>query len=162
MDGANMNAQVGWTSPAYLGADVCHLNMHKTFCIPHGGGGPGMGPIGVKAHLAPFLPADSFYDRSNFLTNISLSWIVETASGPVSSAPYGSASILPISIAYIWGLGKEGLAKATAVSILTANYLVSRLKDHYKILYRGQNNLVAHEFIIDIRPIKVELIGSKR
>jgi len=142
MDGANMNAQVGWTSPAFLGADVCHLNMHKTFCIPHGGGGPGMGPIGVKAHLAPYLPLDSYFDNK------------PTNSGAVAAAPYGSASILPISIAYIWGLGKEGLRKATAVGILAANYLVSRLKNHYKILYTGQNGLVAHEFIVDIRPIK--------
>jgi glycine dehydrogenase len=142
MDGANMNAQVGWTSPAFLGADVCHLNMHKTFCIPHGGGGPGMGPIGVKAHLAPYLPLNSYYDKT------------AANSGAVSAAPYGSASILPISIAYIWGLGKDGLRKATAVGILAANYMAERLKNHYKILYKGQNGRVAHEFIIDIRPIK--------
>jgi glycine dehydrogenase len=142
MDGANMNAQVGWTSPAFLGADVCHLNMHKTFCIPHGGGGPGMGPIGVRAHLAPFLPGHGHFEEKG------------QTSGPVTSAPYGSASILPISIAYIWGLGKEGLTKATATAILAANYLASRLKDHYKILYKGQNGHVAHELILDIRPIK--------
>jgi len=142
MDGANMNAQVGWTSPAFLGADVCHLNMHKTFCIPHGGGGPGMGPIGVRAHLAPYLPCNSYYDKT------------AENSGAVSAAPYGSASILPISIAYIWGLGQDGLRKATAVGILAANYLVERLSSHYKILYRGQNGRVAHEFILDIRPIK--------
>ena len=155
MDGANMNAQVGWTSPAFLGADVCHLNMHKTFCIPHGGGGPGMGPIGVKAHLAPFLPGHFFFEESKKIQKINLNSIGGDNSGAVAAAPFGSASILPISIAYIWGLGKEGLAKSTAVSILAANYMAHRLKDHYKILYQGQNGRVAHEFIIDIRPIKV-------
>jgi len=140
MDGANMNAQCGWTSPGFLGADVCHLNLHKTFCIPHGGGGPGMGPIGVKAHLAPYLPGRK--------------------SGAVSAAPYGSASILPISIAYIWALGKEGIKKSTAVSILAANYIAERLKPYYNILYTGNNGKVAHEFLLDFRPIKVDFSTS--
>ncbi|MEP0367830.1 MAG: aminomethyl-transferring glycine dehydrogenase [Cyclobacteriaceae bacterium] len=134
MDGANMNAQVGLTSPAMIGADVCHLNLHKTFCIPHGGGGPGMGPIGVATHLIPFLPGNC-----------------ETA---VSSAPYSSASILPISHAYIAMMGAEGLTKATKVAILNANYIAARLKDHYPILYSNKNGRNAHELIIDCREFK--------
>ena len=148
MDGANLNALVGLVWPADLGADVSHINLHKTFCIPHGGGGPGMGPIGVRAHLTPFLPghpvvADANpYDRG------------ETSIGAVSAAPWGSAGILPISWAYMKMMGHEGLLRATQVAILNANYVAARLDPHYPVLYRGQNGLVAHECIIDLRPIK--------
>jgi glycine dehydrogenase len=141
MDGANMNAQVGLTAPGLIGADVCHLNLHKTFAIPHGGGGPGMGPICVKAHLAPFLPGHVFEG---------------TAGAPhaVSAAPFGSASILLISYAYIRMLGAEGVKKATEVAILNANYMRARLKDAYDILYTGTGGTCAHEFIVDLRPFK--------
>ncbi len=144
LDGANMNAQVGVTSPGYIGADVSHLNLHKTFCIPHGGGGPGMGPIGVKQHLAPFLP------------NHSVIKIDDTAAdnGAVSAAPYGSASILPISWMYIVMMGSRGLREATEVAILNANYMAKQLSKHYPILYKGRNDRVAHECIIDLRPLK--------
>ena len=138
MDGANMNAQVGLTSPGLIGADVCHLNLHKTFAIPHGGGGPGMGPICVKAHLAPHLPG---HTQLNTV-------------GAVSAAPYGSASILLISYAYIRLLGSEGLRKATEYAILNANYMKARLKRDYEILYTGHNGTCAHEFIVDLRPFK--------
>jgi glycine dehydrogenase len=141
MDGANMNAQVGLTRPAEIGADVCHLNLHKTFCIPHGGGGPGMGPIAVAPHLAPFLPARP-------------GWGPEAVVGPVSAAPYGSASILTISWMYIALMGGEGLTKATQVAILNANYMASRLGGHYKVLFRGKRGRVAHEFILDTRPFR--------
>ncbi len=144
MDGANMNAQVGITSPGYIGSDVSHLNLHKTFCIPHGGGGPGMGPIGVKSHLAPFLP-------NHTVVNI------ETAGkdcGAVSAAPWGSASILPISYMYIKMMGSAGLRKATEVAILNANYVAKALEGHYNVLYKGRNGRVAHECIIDLRPLK--------
>lgn len=143
MDGANMNAQVGLTSPAMIGADVCHLNLHKTFCIPHGGGGPGVGPIGVAEHLVPFLPGHPF-------ANIG----TEQSIGPVSAAPWGSASILIISYAYILLMGTEGLTNATKVAILNANYIKARLKDHYKALYSGKNDRVAHELIFDTREFK--------
>ncbi|WAJ69160.1 aminomethyl-transferring glycine dehydrogenase [Catenovulum adriaticum] len=144
MDGANMNAQVGITSPGFIGSDVSHLNLHKTFCIPHGGGGPGMGPIGVKSHLAPFLP-------DHPVVNV----VKENAdNGAVSAAPWGSASILPISWVYIALMGAKGLRKATEVAILNANYIATKLADHYPILYRGQNSRVAHECIIDLRPLK--------
>jgi len=145
MDGANMNAQVGLTSPGHIGADVCHLNLHKTFCIPHGGGGPGMGPIGVAAHLAPFLPGHPVVRP---MTSTS------QAIGPVSSAPYGSASILPISWVYIALMGAEGLTRATQVAILNANYMAKRLEGHYPVLYTGRNGRVAHEFIIDCRHLE--------
>jgi glycine dehydrogenase len=141
MDGANMNAQVGLTSPAAIGADVCHLNLHKTFCIPHGGGGPGVGPIAVAAHLAPFLPNHPFVAAAG----------PGSGPGPVASAPWGSAGILPIAYAYIAMMGREGLTRATQVAILNANYVAHRLKDHYPILYVGANGLVAHECIIDCR-----------
>jgi glycine dehydrogenase len=142
MDGANMNAQVGLTRPGDIGADVCHLNLHKTFCIPHGGGGPGMGPIGVAAHLVPFLPGHPLAapDASGV--------------GAVSAAPHGSASILPISWVYIALMGPEGLAKATSVAILNANYMAKRLEGHYEVLYTGSHGRVAHEFILDARPLK--------
>jgi glycine dehydrogenase len=143
MDGANMNAQVGLCRPGDIGADVCHLNLHKTFCIPHGGGGPGMGPIGVGAHLAPFLPGHPLRAVGG-----------EHAIGPVSAAPYGSASILTISWMYIMMMGAEGLTKATKVAILNANYMAKRLEKHFPILYTGKNGTVAHEFIIDLRRFK--------
>jgi glycine dehydrogenase len=141
MDGANMNAQVGLTSPGAIHADVCHLNLHKTFAIPHGGGGPGMGPICVNESLAPFLPGHP--SENHPLKN-----------GPVSAAPYGSASILLISYAYIKLLGKKGLKDATIYAILNSNYIKSRLESHYSILYTGENGRTAHELIIDLRPFK--------
>ena len=144
LDGANMNAQVGVTSPGYVGADVSHLNLHKTFCIPHGGGGPGMGPIGVKKHLAPFLPNHSVVPIHGTGLN----------NGAVSAAPFGSASILPISWMYIVMMGSRGLREATEVAILNANYIAKKLSGHYPILYKGRNDRVAHECIIDLRPLK--------
>ena len=144
MDGANMNAQVGVTSPGFIGSDVSHLNLHKTFCIPHGGGGPGVGPIGVKSHLAPFMPNHSVINVPG--TNIN--------NGAVSAAPYGSAAILPISWAYITMMGSEGLKQATEMAIVNANYLTHELSQHFPILYRGRNNRVAHECIVDLRPLK--------
>jgi glycine dehydrogenase len=141
MDGANMNAQVGLTSPASIGADVCHLNLHKTFCIPHGGGGPGIGPIGVAAHLAPFLPNHPLRADAGPVTGI----------GPVAAAPFGSALILPISYAYIRMMGAAGLKRATEVAILSANYIAHRLRESYPILYAGPGGMVAHECIIDCR-----------
>lgn len=136
MDGANMNAQVGLTSPGKIGADVCHLNLHKTFCIPHGGGGPGVGPIGVTQHLVPYLPGHE---------------LLESPEGAVSSSPWGSASICTISWMYIRMMGDAGLRKATEIAILNANYVAARLKDHFPVLYTGKNGLVAHECIIDLR-----------
>ncbi len=137
MDGANMNAQVGLTSPASIGADVCHLNLHKTFCIPHGGGGPGVGPICVKEHLAPFLPQSTIGGKN-----------------AISNAPYGSASICLISYAYIKMMGSNGLKKATQIAILNANYIANELKEHYEILFKNKNNLVAHELIINCKTFK--------
>ena len=148
MDGANMNAQVGVTSPGFIGSDVSHLNLHKTFCIPHGGGGPGMGPIGVKAHLAPFLPNHQVVGVENSGDD------QVREHGAVSAAPWGSASILPISYMYIKMMGGEGLKKATEVAMLNANYVANKLSGHYPILYRGRNDRVAHECIIDLRPLK--------
>ncbi|MEZ4431074.1 MAG: aminomethyl-transferring glycine dehydrogenase [bacterium] len=145
MDGANMNAQVGLTRPGDMGADVCHLNLHKTFCIPHGGGGPGMGPIGVAAHLAPFLPGHPVTGLGG-----------DKAIGPVSAAPYGSPSILPISHTYIAMMGPIGLKAATETAILNANYMAKRLSGHYDILYTGARGRVAHEFILDCRRFKDE------
>jgi glycine dehydrogenase len=142
-DGANMNAMVGLARPGDIGADVCHLNLHKTFCIPHGGGGPGMGPIGVAKHLVPFLPG-------NPVVNVGGSESV----GAVSAAPWGSASILPISMMYIDMMGGDGLTMATKVAILNANYVAQRLEEHYPVLYKGQNGMIAHECIIDPRPLK--------
>lgn len=144
LDGANMNAQVGITTPGYIGADVSHLNLHKTFCIPHGGGGPGMGPIGVKAHLAPFVPGHSVVQIDGMLTQ----------QGAVSAAPFGSASILPISWMYIRMMGAEGLKQASSVAILNANYIARRLQSAYPVLYSGRDGRVAHECILDIRPLK--------
>ncbi len=147
MDGANMNAQVGLCSPGDIGADVCHLNLHKTFCIPHGGGGPGVGPIGVAAHLVPFLPGHS-------LVNMNEEQSGEKRIGAVASAPWGSASILPISWMYIQMMGPTGLKQASEVAILSANYIAKRLEGHYDILYKGSSGLVAHECIIDLREFK--------
>ena len=140
MDGANMNAQVGLCSPGDIGADVCHLNLHKTFAIPHGGGGPGVGPIAVAEHLASFLPGHPLIEQSS-----------EQAIGPVSAAPWGSAGVLPISWLYIMLMGEPGLKKATQVAILNANYMAKRLSEHYPIVYTGANGRVAHEFIVDLR-----------
>ena len=154
MDGANMNAQVGLCRPGDIGADVCHLNLHKTFCIPHGGGGPGMGPIAVAAHLAPFLPGNPVSGD-------------DSAVGPVSAAPWGSASILPISWMYIAMMGAAGLTKATQVAILNANYMAKRLGPHYPILFKGTTGRVAHEFVMDARRfeadagVKVEDIAKR-
>ena len=146
LDGANMNAQVGVTSPGFIGADVSHLNLHKTFAIPHGGGGPGMGPIGVKSHLAPFLP-------DHAIINVNES---TKGNGAVSAAPYGSAGILCISYLYVALLGKKGVTDATKYAITNANYLATKLSPHYPILYSDKNGRVAHECIIDLRPLKVE------
>ncbi len=143
MDGANMNAQVGLTSPANIGADVCHLNLHKTFCIPHGGGGPGMGPIGVAKHLVPYLPGHSVVDMGG-----------EKSISAVSAAPWGSASILLISHAYIALMGPKGLTKATKYAILNANYIKAKLESHYPVLYAGANGRCAHEMILDCRSFK--------
>ena len=145
MDGANLNALVGLAKPGKFGPDVCHMNLHKTFCIPHGGGGPGMGPIGVGKHLEPFLPNHVLIESGP-----------KTGMGSVSAAPWGSASILPISWMYIKMMGAEGLRLATEVAILNANYVSKKLEGSYKTLYKGKNNLVAHECIIDFRPIKAE------
>lgn len=150
MDGANMNAQVGLTSPGNIGADVCHLNLHKTFAIPHGGGGPGMGPICVKSQLAPFLPGHQIHKVGG-----------DHAIKAVSAAPYGSASILLISYAYIKMLGAKGLKMATEYAILNANYMKARLEKHYTILYTGKNGTCAHEFIIDLRPFKTAGIEAE-
>jgi glycine dehydrogenase len=144
LDGANLNAQVGLARPGDYGADVSHLNLHKTFCIPHGGGGPGMGPIGVKAHLAPFLPGHSF----------SRDEVQAAKAGPVSAAPYGSASILTISYIYILMMGGEGLARATEIAVLNANYIAAKLDPHFPVLYRNAKGRVAHECIVDPRPLK--------
>lgn len=143
MDGANMNAQIGLCSPGEIGADVCHLNLHKTFCIPHGGGGPGVGPIGVKSHLAPFLPGHPLVKTGG-----------KQAIAPVSGAPWGSASILPISWAYIKMMGGRGLTHATKIALLNTNYIMSRLKFHYPILYTNTAGRCAHEFILDVRKFK--------
>jgi glycine dehydrogenase len=170
MDGANMNAQVGLTAPGFIGADVCHLNLHKTFAIPHGGGGPGMGPICVNEKLKPYLPGHSLNrltlnpsppgegPENRGTPSAPLSSMKglggEVSHSSVSAAPYGSASILLISYAYIKLLGAEGLKRATQYAILNANYMKARLEGHYKILYSGQNNTCAHEFIVDLRPFK--------
>ena len=143
VDGANLNALVGLAQPGKFGADVSHLNLHKTFCIPHGGGGPGVGPVGVRAHLAPHLPSHPLAPECG----------PETGVGPVSGAPYGSAGILPISWAYVRLMGGDGLRHATQVAVLGANYVAARLRDHYPVLYSGQDGLVAHECILDLRPL---------
>jgi len=147
MDGANLNAQVGLCRPADFGADVCHLNLHKTFCIPHGGGGPGVGPIAVAPHLVPFLPGHPAAGHVSSQGPL-------RDSGAVSAAPWGSASINVISWMYIRMMGAEGLASATRHAILNANYIACRLENHYPVLYRGQNGRVAHECILDTRGFK--------
>ena len=163
MDGANMNAQVGLTSPGHIGADVCHLNLHKTFCIPHGGGGPGMGPIGVAKHLVPFLPGHVALPRNEVRglglevggnTSPASHLTPRTSHGAVSSAPYGSASILVISWMFIRMMGPDGLKRATQVAILNANYIAQRLEKFFPVLYRGGSGLVAHECILEFRPWK--------
>ncbi|GMA89263.1 hypothetical protein GCM10025868_45130 [Angustibacter aerolatus] len=140
VDGANLNALVGLAKPGRFGADVSHLNLHKTFCIPHGGGGPGVGPVAVRSHLADYLPAHPLQPS-------------DSGVGPVAAAPYGSASILPISWAYVRLMGAEGLARATKVAVLSANYVAARLREHFPVLYSGHNGLVAHECILDVREI---------
>ncbi len=186
MDGANMNAQVGLTSPGTIGADVCHLNLHKTFCIPHGGGGPGMGPIAVAEHLAPFLPGGPIAEplaasqigeagasevaKPQAASPFSIphsSSSISPSPGPVSAAPYGSASILTIPWVYIALMGGAGLTRATQVAILNANYMAARLAPHYPVVFKGANGRVAHEFILDCKPfeqsagVKVEDIAKR-
>jgi glycine dehydrogenase len=146
LDGANLNAMVGLARPGRFGADVSHLNLHKTFCIPHGGGGPGVGPVAVGAHLAPFLPNHPLLEEAG----------PATGCGPISAAPFGSASILPIPWAYVRMMGGDGLRRATQVAILNANYVAHRLQPHYPVLYTGRGGLVAHECIVDLRPITKE------
>jgi glycine dehydrogenase len=146
VDGANLNALVGVARPGRFGADVSHLNLHKTFCIPHGGGGPGVGPVACREHLAPFLPNHPLDPAAG----------PETGVGPVSSAPYGSAGILPISWAYVRLMGGAGLRRATEVAVLNANYVAARLREHYPVLYSGTEGLVAHECILDLRSITKE------
>jgi glycine dehydrogenase len=155
MDGANMNAQVGLTAPGLIGADVCHLNLHKTFAIPHGGGGPGMGPICVKKHLAKHLPGHTSIVNSEWSNESSqIHHSPFTIHHAVSAAPYGSASILLISYGYIRMLGNEGVKAATEYAILNANYMRARLEEHFDILYTNNNGQCAHEFIVDLRPFK--------
>jgi glycine dehydrogenase len=143
VDGANLNALVGLSQPGQFGADVSHLNLHKTFCIPHGGGGPGIGPVAVRAHLAPYLPNHPLVPEAGPATGV----------GPISGAPWGSAGILPIPWAYVRMMGPDGLTRATEVALLAANYVARRLAGHYPVLYTGQGDLVAHECIVDLRPI---------
>jgi glycine dehydrogenase len=143
MDGANMNAMVGIVQPGNIGADVCHLNLHKTFCIPHGGGGPGMGPIAVASHLVPFLPNHPLVSTGG-----------SQGIGAIAAAPFGSPNILPISWAFIQLMGGDGLTKATQIAILNANYMVKRVSKYYSVLFTGKNGMAAHEFILDLRPFK--------
>jgi glycine dehydrogenase len=143
VDGANLNALVGLSQPGRFGADVSHLNLHKTFCIPHGGGGPGVGPVAVRAHLAPYLPNHPLVPEAGPQTGV----------GPISGAPWGSAGILPIPWAYVRLMGPDGLTEATQVALLNANYVARRLSGHYPVLYTGRGGLVAHECIVDVRPI---------
>ncbi len=146
VDGANLNALLGFAKPGEFGGDVSHLNLHKTFCIPHGGGGPGVGPVAVRSHLAPYLPSHPAHPEPDRRDGI----------GPISAAPYGSAGILPISWAYVRMMGAEGLTRATAVAVLSANYVAKRLEEHYPVLYKGHGGLVAHECILDLRPLTKE------
>ncbi|MCD6638646.1 MAG: aminomethyl-transferring glycine dehydrogenase subunit GcvPB, partial [Nocardioides sp.] len=143
VDGANLNALLGFARPGEFGGDVSHLNLHKTFCIPHGGGGPGVGPVAVRAHLAPYLPTHAMHPDADRREGI----------GPISAAPYGSAGILPITWAYMRMMGSEGLTRATAVAVLSANYIAARLDEHFPVLYRGHGGLVAHECILDLRDL---------
>jgi glycine dehydrogenase len=146
VDGANLNALLGYARPGEFGGDVSHLNLHKTFCIPHGGGGPGVGPVGVRAHLAPYLPSHPMHPEPEKREGI----------GPISAAPYGSTGILPISWAYVRMMGPDGLTRATASAVLAANYVAKRLGEHFPVLYRGEDGLVAHECILDVRAITKE------
>jgi glycine dehydrogenase len=146
VDGANLNALLGYAKPGEFGGDVSHLNLHKTFCIPHGGGGPGVGPVGVREHLAPYLPSHPAHPDLERREGI----------GPISAAPYGSAGILPISWAYVRMMGAEGLTHATAVAVRAANYVAERLGEHFPVLYRGHNDRVAHECILDLRGLAKE------
>jgi glycine dehydrogenase len=156
VDGANLNALLGYARFGEFGGDVSHLNLHKTFCIPHGGGGPGVGPVAAKAHLAPFLPghpmAQSPAHPAFDVTTGSAGRLVH-GGGPVSAAPYGSPSILPISWAYVRMMGADGLMRATGAAVLSANYVAARLREHFPVLYAGDNGLVAHECILDVRPL---------
>jgi glycine dehydrogenase len=155
VDGANLNALLGYARFGDFGGDVSHLNLHKTFCIPHGGGGPGVGPVAAKAHLAPYLPGHPMAQSTEHAVNPKLGMTsIEHGGGPVSAAPYGSSSILPISWAYVRMMGEQGLVAATGAAVLAANYVAARLRDHYPILYTGENGLVAHECILDLRPLK--------
>jgi glycine dehydrogenase len=147
VDGANLNALLGYARFGDFGGDVSHLNLHKTFCIPHGGGGPGVGPVAAKAHLAPFLPGHPMAQRAEHDGH-------EHGGVPISAAPYGSASILPISWAYVRMMGSEGLRAATGAAVLSANYIAARLRDHFPVLYTGDAGLVAHECILDLRPLR--------
>ena len=170
VDGANLNALVGLARPGWFGADVSHLNLHKTFCIPHGGGGPGVGPVAARAHLAPFLPTGQSGRRGPAASAARREAAIGgrglrgsppesgagVAPGPIAAAPYGSAGILPISWAYIRMMGPDGLRRATEVAILTANYVAARLGPHYPVLYTGRGGLVAHECILDLRPLTRE------
>jgi glycine dehydrogenase len=152
VDGANLNALLGYARFGDFGGDVSHLNLHKTFCIPHGGGGPGVGPVAAKAHLAPYLPGHPLEQR-DLIPHRGASALPDHAN-IVSAAPYGSPSILPISWAYVRMMGSDGLKAATGAAVLAANYVAARLRDHYPVLYAGENGLVAHECILDLRPLK--------
>ena len=152
VDGANLNALVGLAKPGQFGADVSHLNLHKTFCIPHGGGGPGVGPVGVRAHLAPFLPSHPLRADAG---PVGRGWTGEGV-GPISGAPWGSAGILPIPWMYIRMMGAQGLVDATTTAIVSANYIAARLSTHYPVLYSGSEGFVAHECILDLRAITKE------
>ncbi|HEX7994291.1 MAG TPA: glycine dehydrogenase (aminomethyl-transferring), partial [Streptosporangiaceae bacterium] len=167
VDGANLNALVGLAQPGAFGADVSHLNLHKTFCIPHGGGGPGVGPVAVREHLAPFLPRHPMLGASGGAGELAVAGTVVTAdeadgvpaelrTGPVAAAPYGSAGILPISWAYVTMMGADGLRKATQIAILNANYIARRLDAYFPVLYSGEGGLVAHECILDLRHITAQ------
>jgi glycine dehydrogenase len=159
IDGANLNALLGFARYGDIGGDVSHLNLHKTFAIPHGGGGPGVGPVGAKAHLAPFLPGHPMAQAVNHPAFDSVTGAPGPhvhAGGPVTAAPFGSPSILPISWAYVRMMGSEGLRTATASAVLAANYVAARLREHYPVLYSGENGLVAHECILDLRPLTAE------
>ncbi len=154
VDGANLNALLGFARFGDFGGDVSHSSLHKTFCIPHGGGGPGVGPVAAKAHLAPFLPGHPQAQRNvHALVQDGVVSTIEHGGAPVSAAPYGSPSILPISWAYVRMMGAEGLKQATGAAVLSANYIAARLRDHYPVLYAGEDGLVAHECILDLRPL---------
>jgi glycine dehydrogenase len=154
VDGANMNAMTGFARYGDLGGDVSHLNLHKTFCIPHGGGGPGVGPVAAKAHLAPYLPSHPFAQSQKhvLVTHDDVARVAHSGA-QISAAPYGSPSILPISWAYVRLMGEDGIRRATASAVLAANYIARRLREHFPVLYTGENGLVAHECILDLRPL---------